>query len=256
MRSRALIPAAIAACSLLSFLACGQQSDGEPPPTGGGSPRDRVMTVSLSTRVGDVESSADVLRGLIARHEGYVQSATSSADRASFVAQVPVSQLAAFRDDVRELGELDREEEQVEDVTAQRMDRGVRLRNAQREEERLLALMSERTASLSDVIAIEERLSALRERIEGLEAEERALAQRIEHAEVHVELARRPIPFWEEPVATLSSAAAWGVDAAAAVVVGGAAVAASLGPMLIIFLSAMVPLVFGLRTIGRRLART
>lgn len=251
--------ALIALAPALALMAChGRDAVGGMPasdPAEHAQPRDRVTTVRLSSQVEALEPGTSALRTLVARHDGYVQSSTSSEHRAGFVLRVPTSRLESFRDGVRGLGELQREEEQVEDVTDQRGDRVARLRNARREEERLLGLMSERAESLSDVIAIEERLGVVRGRVEQLEAEERALARRVAHAEVHVDLSLRPTAFWEEPAATLSSATAFGVDLATAATVGGAALVAGAGPTAILFALVVAVLLFGLRGLARRRAQ-
>src|SRR5690606_29746185 len=125
---------------------------------------------------------------------------------ARFELRVPAGELDAFRRGVRTLGDVEAETEEVRDVTEQRADLAARLRSARVAEERLLALLSERAESLADVVAIEDRLAQVRERIEQLEANERGLRDRVELATVRVELHARGTPFWHDPTAAISAA--------------------------------------------------
>lgn len=247
MRSRVIV--SILAGAVLGLFACADGST-VPPGRDPGEPRDRAVLLRVALEVDEVEGGALRLRRLVTEHEGYVQAATVS-ERADVVARVPAARLEALRAALRALGEVRHEEEVVEDVTEQRSDGAARLRNARREEERLLALMSERTATLSDVIAVEARLAEVRERVEQLEAAERALAQRVELAEVHVELSPRSAPFWRDPLATLSRAGAFGVEAAAAIVVGAGALATGAAPTLALFALVLVLLAAAVRRLRR-----
>jgi hypothetical protein len=253
MRSRSI--RFIVVLFALALLACSDRGGGESARSSGASEadgRDRALTVRLSLAVDDVEARTAAVRTLLARHDGYVDHATTSGEHASLVLRVPVAELEALRVALRGLGELRHEEEQAEDVTEQRADTGARLRSARREEERLLELLSMRTASLADVIAVEQRLASVRERIEQLEASERALTQRVELAVVHVDLSLQGVPFWREPIATLRDAAAWGVEAAAAIVVGASALVAGAGPTYALFVGVLALSFVALRTLGRR----
>lgn len=243
----------IAAAAMLGMVACGQGSDA-PPGANPDDSRHTAIVVRAAIEVDEVEAGTSRLRRSIARHDGYVQSASTS-EHASVIARIPVARLDAFRQELRVLGEVRSESEESEDVTEQERDQGARLRNARREEERLLALMSERTATLSDVIAIEERLGVVRERIEQLEAAERSITQRVELAEVHVELSPRAVPFWRDPLATLASAGAWGLEAAAAIVVGATVLVAGLGPTALIFATLLALAILAVRGVSRRRAR-
>ncbi len=247
MRSRVIV--LILAGAVLGLFACADGS-GVTPGRDPGEARDRAVLLRVALEVDEVEARAQRLRRLVAEHEGYVEAATAS-ERADLIARVPAARLEGFRAELRALGEVRHEEEVVEDVTELRRDGAARLRNARREEERLLALMSERTATLSDVIAVEARLAGVRERVEQLEAAERALARRVELAEVHVELSPRAAPFWRDPIATLSRAGAFGVEAAAAIVVGGTALAAGAAPTLALFALIVVLLGAGVRGVRR-----
>ena len=222
----------LALCALALF-GCSSASDADPappPPASNLGPRARVLTLTLDLETDDVSAAEEALRALVAREEGYVERASSNPGHASLVLRVPAARLPAFRHEARRVAEVTRESEDVEDVTDQRVDLGARLSSARREEERLLALMSDRTDTLADVSAVEERLAGVRARIEQLDAQRAGLEQRIEYARVDVEVARARVAFWMEPWSTLGSAASWGVSAAQALAVGAGTVIVGLAP--------------------------
>ncbi|MCZ7683824.1 MAG: DUF4349 domain-containing protein [Sandaracinaceae bacterium] len=247
MRSRVIV--SILAGAVLGLFACADGST-VPPGRDPGEPRDprRAPARRARGRRGGGRRPAPAP----ARHRARGLRAGGHRERAGRRGRArPAARLEALRAALRALGEVRHEEEVVEDVTEQRSDGAARLRNARREEERLLALMSERTATLSDVIAVEARLAEVRERVEQLEAAERALAQRVELAEVHVELSPRSAPFWRDPLATLSRAGAFGVEAAAAIVVGAGALATGAAPTLALFALVLVLLAAAVRRLRR-----
>ncbi len=212
----------------LTLLACGAE---QPPtePRDGPAPREQARKVDLRVRVEHLDRRTASLRRLTAEHHGYVCSANVDGSAAQLSLRVPADDLPAFRRAVRRLGDVEHESEELEDVTAQHADTSARLRNARHEEERLLALVDQRTGSLADVLTVEEHLSRVRERIEQLEAQESATRHRVEMAIVRIDLFEREL-FWERPGETLAESARVGLHAVAAVAVGAAAVAASLGP--------------------------
>ncbi|MCC6878012.1 MAG: DUF4349 domain-containing protein, partial [Sandaracinaceae bacterium] len=168
---RVLALSTLLAPTLLALCSC---SSREPPGPGGDpSPEGRERAVSVWMQLA-AEGITDDVRALTARHHGYVQRGVEHERSASLELRVPAAELEALRRELRGLGELGYEREEIADVTDEHSDLNARLRNARREEERLLALMEERTHSLADVLAVEARLSAVRERIEQLEATERA----------------------------------------------------------------------------------
>ncbi|MGC4117435.1 MAG: DUF4349 domain-containing protein [Myxococcales bacterium] len=126
-----------------------------------------------------------------ARVGGFVLDSSSSGDRdVRFELRVPSTRLAAFRTTLSSLGEILHESEKTDDVTEQQTDLGARLRNAQVQEQRLLRLLEEKTGSLADVIAVEKELASVRETVERLDAQSKALAKRVELAAVSLTLSR------------------------------------------------------------------
>lgn len=201
-------------------------------------PRARVVTLTVAITVDDVLEATDRLRGLADEHGGYLASsevAASSGGGARVVLRVPDENLAEVRERLRRLGELTTEEQRIEDVTASRADLGARLRNARAHEARLLQIVADRTASLSDLLEAERELGRVREGIERLEAQSRALEDRIAYATLNVHLTARVAPavetsFLDDPLRAIASGARAGLRGTWAVVVGGAVIIATLAP--------------------------
>jgi hypothetical protein len=155
------------------------------------------ITVESTVRVEAVDAAAAALRGLVERHHGYVASARTSGaggrDSASFDLRVPAPSVGGFRSQVAELGSLLADTEKAEDVTEQRADIDARVRNARAREKRLLELLSDKTGTLTDVMAVEKELASVRETIERIEAQQRVLEGQIAMATVKVELVGRNV---------------------------------------------------------------
>lgn len=251
VRARSMLPVA-----LLLGLGChgGEPVSLQDPSEGA---RSAARTIELGVTVDDVEAAASSARELVAGHDGaWVESASIRAESAVLVLRVPVPELASFHRGLRALGEVQRDEERSEDVTTQRIDVGARARSARAEEERLLALLRDETATLADVLAVEARLGTVRERVELLEAGERELASRVDLARVHMRFTPRQVPPWARPLTTLEDAAELGGHAAAAVATGLAAFVVAAAPVVTLLLALLSLVVLPVRVLGRRRART
>jgi hypothetical protein len=185
----------LALCAVLVLAGCAQDKAGSPPDPGGASGHaDRAMrvTIDMGIAVEDVSDAVERLRDEARHVGGYVGDATvtGEGDRrtASVVLHVPVARGDEVRASVRAMGDVARERETAQDVTEQRADVDARAHNAREEEKRLLALLSDRTGNLADVIAVEKELAAVRENIEKLDAEQRVMAAEVDYAAVTVTL--------------------------------------------------------------------
>ncbi len=101
--------------------------------------------------------------------------------------RVPSAKFAEALGQIEKLGQVIWGNVEREDVTRQYIDLQARLRNAERAEERLAALMK-RTAKLSDIVIVEEKLSSVQERIERLKGELSYLKERVALSTISVDL--------------------------------------------------------------------
>jgi chromosome segregation ATPase len=91
--------------------------------------------------------------------------------------------------ELKKLGRLTDESQNSSDITAQYVDLTARLSNARNTEQRLLALLRERTGNLKDVVEVERELASVREGIERMEAQQKDLNNKVQYATIQLELA-------------------------------------------------------------------
>jgi small-conductance mechanosensitive channel len=219
-----------------AVLSPGTPSQGQAPAPAAS--RALRITVETSVTVADLDASVRALRGAVERLGGYVgeaRLASGETRRASLELRVPAARLGELRAELGRLGEIESESEKAEDVTEQRADLDARLRNARAQEKRLLDLLSDKTGSLADVVAVERELASVRDSVERMEASQRVLEKQIAFATVKVELSTtRAAVAAVGPGRRIARALGEGVDAAGAFLVGLAVLLASSGPTLAI----------------------
>lgn len=217
-------------------------------------PRARAITVDTTLKVGDVDATVRNVRDALDRAGGYVADASSSGtgdDRtAHFDVRVPAEGLRAFLAGIAGSGETASYTERTEDVTDQVTDLKARLTNARAQEKRVLELMATRTSGLGEVLEAEKELARIRESIERLDAQDRAVGTRVSYATVRISLVPQVVPAFRTPGKSLAHAAETGLKGAAAFFVYAAMAVVTVGPTLLPF----VLLVGAVVTVMRRRA--
>jgi Domain of unknown function (DUF4349) len=120
-----------------------------------------------------VEQLAEEYDGFIAHAS--LQTAAGSPRRGEWRIRIPVDRYAAFLDAAETLAELQSRTEDSQEVTAEFYDVQVRIRNKQREEERLLEHLEESTGKLEDILTVEKEISRVRTEVEQLQGRLRVL---------------------------------------------------------------------------------
>ncbi len=218
-----------------------------------------IVSATLRLAVEDVDAAASTVRAKAVEVGGFVSDGALSGtglDRSGhFELRVPATRMAEVRATLGSLGTITEDSEQVEDVTAHSVDLKARVRNARVQERRLLELVEQRTATLGDLLALEKELAAIRETIERLEAQDRALDRRVEFATLNLWISRPRPAAWSTPVASLGGAARGGLETCAGVLVGlGMVLAATAPTLLSLALLALVTWRLG-RLVLRRVRR-
>jgi hypothetical protein len=85
--------------------------------------------------------------------------------------RIPVAHFDAFMAAVAGLGEVQTRQTDSDDITDNYYDLAARLKNKQREEERLLELLKKNTANLQEILTVEENLSRVRAQIEQMQGQ-------------------------------------------------------------------------------------
>lgn len=152
-----------------------------------------ARTVSLTVVVKDFAAARATLDAILARHQGYAAdltvSTTEGAPRTLQASlRIPAPQLAATLNEMKALGRVEHEGQSGEEVTEQHADLVARLKNSRETEQRLQAILQQRTGKIADVLAVEQEIARVRGDIERMEAEQKALEHRVDYATVNLSL--------------------------------------------------------------------
>jgi anti-sigma factor RsiW len=152
-----------------------------------------ARTVSLTILVRDVPASRAALDAILAQHHGYaaqlnINTPENYARSFNASLRIPAPELVTAIPDLRKLGRVQSESQSGEEVTQQHTDLVVRLDNARETEQRLRAILQQRTGKVSEVLEVEEQISNTRGEIERMEAEQKALEHRVDFASVDLQL--------------------------------------------------------------------
>jgi hypothetical protein len=149
--------------------------------------------VTLTLEVKEFEAAKQQVTRIVEQMGGYVAQASSyetpnQPRRANLTLRVPATQLSSMLEQVRRLGRVTQEQLTSEEVTEQVVDLEARLRNARATEQRLIAVLNNRTGKVSDILQVEREIARTRENIERMEAQRQNLLRRVELATVTVTL--------------------------------------------------------------------
>jgi hypothetical protein len=155
-----------------------------------------IHTAELRLIVKDTQVSLQAVQSLADEMGGYVASSrtwhTEEQLSASLTLRVPADQLNTALEKLRALAlEVDGESITGEDVTQEYVDLEARLRNEEAYEKELLALLTEtreRTSDAEDILAVYERLTEVRGRIEQIKGRMQYLENMSAMATITVEL--------------------------------------------------------------------
>jgi DNA-binding FrmR family transcriptional regulator len=152
-----------------------------------------ARTVSLSIVVKDFPRARTSLDAILNRHHGYAaQLNVGTPENApkNLVAslRIPAPELSSAIAELRALGRVENEGQSGEEVTEQHADLVARLKNSRDTEDRLRAILEQRTGKKSDVLQVEREIARVRGDIERMEAEQKALEHRVDFATVELQM--------------------------------------------------------------------
>jgi hypothetical protein len=215
-----------------------------------------AQTVSLSVVVKDFAASRTILDAIVRRHHGYAATLNASTQpnaarslQASL--RIPAGELRAAVAELKSLGYVESEAQAGEEVTQQHADLAARLKNSRQTEQRLEAILMQRTGKIGDVLDVEREITRVRGEIEQMEAEQKQLEHRVDFATIDLNLAeqyRAQIGSPSPSMATrFHNALVGGYRSAVESVVGILVFFAEYGPSAIIWLAFLSPLAWFLR---------
>ena len=130
---------------------------------------------------------------ILAAHGGFAAqlSATDTKDAAQTLTatlRVPADKLATVVNELKKLGRVEAESQSGDEVTQQYTDLTARLSNARNTEQRLIAVLRERTGKVKDILEVEQEIARVREEIETMDAERRTMENRVQFATIQLQV--------------------------------------------------------------------
>jgi hypothetical protein len=167
-------------------------------------------TVSLSLVTKDFDSSRASLEAILVRHNGYaaelnVATPQNAARSLQASLRIPAPQLPATLAELKSLGRVEGETQNGEEVTQQHADLIARLKNSRETEQRLQAILTQRTGKISDVLGVEREIARVRGEIEQMEAEQKNLEHRVDFATISLQLSEEYKAKLDSPAPAIST---------------------------------------------------
>jgi hypothetical protein len=133
------------------------------------------------------------MEAILQAHHGYfghlTMNAPAVAGRSLEAAlRVPSKELDTSIAELKKLGKVESESQSGEEVTQQYIDLEARLANARNAEQRLTAVLQQRTGKMQDVLDVEKEITRVRGEIETMEAERKTLTGRVEFATINIKI--------------------------------------------------------------------
>lgn len=180
-------------CALFLVLlsGCAQPGGSQPAaegmaelPTAATSDRKIVYHGELHVVVPKIDAFETELKRILETEKGFVAAFVEHRQqgvqrRAEWTLRIPAGRFQAVADQLGALGSPVRRELLADDVTDAYIDLEARLAGQRRLEERLLTLLDKQAGDLSEVLRVETELSRVRQEIERLEAQHRAMKDRV-----------------------------------------------------------------------------
>ena len=169
-----------------------------------------ARTVSLSLIAKDFDSAHASLDAIVARHNGYsanlaVNTPQNAARSLQASLRIPAPQLAGALLEIKALGRAEAENQNGEEVTQQHADLVARLKNSRETEQRLQAILTQRTGKISDVLEVEQEIARVRGEIEQMEAEQQNLEHRVDFATIDLKLSEEYKAKLDSPAPAIST---------------------------------------------------
>ncbi len=169
-----------------------------------------ARTVSLSIIAKDFDSSRASLDAILARRSGYaadlnVSTPQGAARSLQASLRIPAPQLVAALTELKSLGRVELENQNGEEVTQQHADLVARLKNSRETEQRLQAILTQRTGKISDVLSVEQEIARVRGEIEQMEAEQKNLEHRVDFATIDLKLSEEYKAKLDSPAPAIST---------------------------------------------------
>ena len=150
-----------------------------------------IRTGTLRLRVEDVAKAHEEVARIVREANGYLANTSLSSEhgptRAAMTLRLPAEGLDSVMDRISRLGKLLNKEISTQEVTEEYVDLSSRKRNLEREEERLLELLT-RAGKIPDLLQVEQTLARVRGEVETITGRMRYLENRVALSTLNVQL--------------------------------------------------------------------
>ena len=148
-----------------------------------------VYSATVAMVVESFDGIAESVVGLTEKFGGFIASANIRGSRGDqregvWTLRIPSAEYRTFLDSAGNVGEVSSITETTQEVTAEFYDVEARIRNKQIEEQRLVAILEERTGKLDDILSVEKEISRVRGEVEQLEGRFRVLSDMTSYSRI------------------------------------------------------------------------
>jgi hypothetical protein len=243
----------------LSSNLVNSETEESPSPKPAQAPESQPMiarTVTLAVVAKDFGFSRTSLEAIVARHHGYTATLTANTQQNTARSlqaslRIPAAELNEAVAELKLLGQVENETQAGEEVTQAHADLVARLKNSRETEQRLQAILLQRTGKMSDVLEVEQEIARVRGEIEQLEGEQKNLEHRVNFAMIDLNLTEEYKALLGLPSPSISTrfhnALVAGFRAAEDSAFGVVLFAAEDGPMTLLWLAFLAPVVWLVR---------
>jgi len=159
------------------------------PPTS--LPRKVIYKGSIDLVADNLDVAASKLEAKVKQIGGYVAEGNKAGDKgtirtATWTVRIPSEKFDEFVNYVSELGELQSNKRESQDVSEEFYDVAARLKNKKVEESRLIELLKQSRNQLSDVLTLEKELTRVREECEQIEGRLKFLANQTDLSTISI----------------------------------------------------------------------
>ena len=133
-----------------------------------------IRSGTMSLEVDKYDETEVKIKDIAKKYSGYITNTSASLNangkkQGTITLRVPSDKFDGLLTELRQTGKEMNENITGKDVTEEYMDADARLKTQQQLEDRLLKLLSEKTAKLTDIVDVEQKLAGVRENIEKTE---------------------------------------------------------------------------------------
>lgn len=144
-----------------------------------------IKTGTMGIEVDKYDDAALKVNEIVKKYGGYVSNTTSSQNssgkkQGTLTLKVPADKYEALVAETGTLGKVMTQNISANDVTEQYVDLEARLKTQKELEQRLIKLLAEKTARLTDVVEVEQKLAAVRQVIESIDGKMRYMRNQSE----------------------------------------------------------------------------